>query len=258
MPLTLEEIEMIMDEEMAKDPSEMDGDLVEICLDLLTKASLKNEEKAAENSETDHKEIGKNKKKIKLKRIFLFAAIIIVLLIAAVPVCAKYIKNEASSGVVKYNANHFEVDLSGENNKAVNYSNESADIIKVLNEKGFDNVILPTELLKEEYVKDISFLIEDGDYSHIEISFNNKLKKIAGKITIILHKKESTEFLIGKVNASGDYDSIKQLSINGMDVLVFNNSARSHITYIDNDCEYSIVFNNCDFKLVTEIAETLE
>lgn len=255
MPLTLEEIEMIMDEEMEKDPSEMDGDLVEICLDILTKASLKKEEKTAENSKTED---GKNKKRIKLKRMLLFAAIIIVLLIAAVPVCAKYIKNDASSGVVKYNANHFEVDLSGEDNKAVNYSDENVDIVKALNENGFDNVILPTELLKEEYIKNILSINKNSNYFFLEIGFENRSKNIEGKVSIIEHKKEDTEFMIGQVNAPGDYDSVKQISLNGMDILVFSNNKKSFITYIDSNYNYSIELVNCYYDTAIEIAKTLE
>ena len=256
MPLTLEEIEMIMDEEMAKDPSEMDGDLVEMCLDILTKATVKCEDKADENSETAKQENGKNKKRIKLKRMLLFAAVIAVLLGFAVPVCAKYIKSDASSGVVKYKANHFEIDLSAENNKAVNYSDESIDIIQALNEKGIENVILPSELLKEEYVKTISFFDNDNNYFTIEISFNNG-EGIEGKIGITKHKTEDSEFMIGQINASGNYDSVKQLSLNGMDILVFSDEKNSFIEYIDNNIEYFFALSNCDLDSALEIAKTL-
>lgn len=253
MPLTLEEIEMIMDEEMAKDPSEMDGDLVELCLDILTEATAGNKEK----SEPEKNEDLKGKKKIKFKKIFMFAAIIAVLFGAAIPVCAKYIHSEASDDVVRYNTNHFEIDLSAENNEAVNYSDENVDIIKALNDRGIENVILPSELLKEEYVKSISYLNEERDYILFEIGFENKAKSIEGKISIIKHKKENTEFMIGQTNASGDYNSVKQFSINGMDVLVFDNNERSYITYIDNNMEYEIHINNHNFSLAVEIAQTL-
>ena len=253
MPLTLEEIEKIMDEEMAKDPSEMDGDLVEACLDILTKATAGNKEK----SEPEKNEDVKGKKRIKLKKIFMFAAIIAVLLGLAVPVFGKYIRSEASESVVKYNANHFEVDLSGENN-ADNYSDESFDIIKVLNEKGFDNVVLPAELLKEEYVKTFSGYIEDDQFITVSISFNNKTKGIYGNIGITKHNSETIDFLIGQIYSSGDYDSVKQLFINGMDILVLSNNKRSYIVYVDNIYEYHIEYNNCNLDSAVEIANTLE
>ena len=258
MPLTLEEIEMIMDEEMAKDPSEMDGDLVEMCLEILTKATVKCEDKADENSETAKQENGKNKKRIKLKRLLLFAAVIAVLLGLAVPVCAKYIKSDASSGVVKYKANHFEIDLSGENNKALNYSDESIDIIQALNEKGFENVILPKELLKEDYIKNISYYNEDGGFILLEIDFESKIKDVKGKITITKHKTNGTDFVIGQGNAPGDYDSVKQISLNGMDILVFSGEKISYIIYYDNIIEYEIYLDNCNFGLAIDIAKTLE
>lgn len=254
MPLTLEEIEKIMDEEMAKDPSEMDGDLVEACLDILTKATAGNKEK----NEPEKNEDGKGKKRIKLKKIFMFAAAIAVLLGLAVPVFGKYIRSEASENVVKYNANHFEINLSGENNTADNYSNESIDIIKALNEKGFDNVILPAELLKEEYDKSIISLENSALYITITISFENSVKNIEGNIVITKHKTDNTEFTIGQVNTSGKYDTVKQLSLNGMDVLVLSNNKRSYIVYVDNRYEYHIEYNNCNFDSAVEIANTLE
>ena len=257
MPLTLEEIEMIMDEEMAKDPSEMDGDLVEMCLEILTKATVKCEDKADENSETAKQENGKNKKRIKLKRMLLFAAVIAVLLGFAVPVCAKYIKSDASSGVVKYKANHFEIDLSGENNKALNYSDESIDIIQALNDNGIENVILPSELLKEEYVKNIESVDKSNLYTTISINFDNKAEYFAGNIVITRHNTEVTEFMIGQVNTSGNYESVKQLSLNGMNILVFSRNKKSFINYVDSSCVYYIELVNCDFNLAVEIAETL-
>lgn len=256
MPLTLEEIEAIMDEEMAKDPSEMDGNLVEACLEILAEASAKSEAKAAENNGTDNKETVKNKKKIRLRRIFLFAAIIIVLLGVAVPVGAKYIRSDVSEKIVKFYADHFEIDLTAENNKAYNYSDDSVDIVKTLNEKGIENVILPSELLKDEYVKTISSLNEDKDYIIIEISFNNI--NTNGYITIIEYKTENMDSLIGQSNASGNFDSVKQMILNGMSILVFGDNGNSYITYIDNNMEYEIHVSNRGYDFAVEIANTLE
>ena len=257
MPLTLEEIEAIMDAEMAKDPSEMDGNLVEACLEILAKASAKSEAKAAENNGTDNKETVKNKKKIRLRRIFLFAAIIIVLLGVAVPVGAKYIRSDVSEKIVKFYTDHFEIDLTAENNKAYNYSDDSVDIVKTLNEKGIENVILPSELLKDEYVKTISGFAEDEQLVSIRISFNYG-NDVKGEIGVSKHKTNNTDFLIGQSNAHGKYDSVKQLTINGMDILIFSNDKRSYIIYVDGNSEYSISIDNCDFAMAIEIAKTIE
>lgn len=254
IPLTLEEIEKIMDEEMAKDPSEMDGDLVEACLDILTKATAENKEKSAPEKNEDVK----GKKRIKLKKIFMFAAIIAVLLGLAVPVFGKYIRSEASENVVKYNANHFEINLSGENKTASNYSDESIDIIKALNERGIENVILPTELLKDEYDKNIISFENSDLYITITISFENLAKNIKGNIVITKHKTDNTEFSIGLVNTSSKYNSVKQLSLDGMSVLVFSSNEKTFIAYIDNVYEYSIGINDYDLGSAIEIAKTLE
>ena len=57
---------------------------------------------------------------------------------------------------------------------------------------------------------------------------------------------------------TSEYDSAKQLSINGIDILVFGNKTNSSILYIDNDTEYDIALNNYDFNSAIEIAESMQ
>lgn len=254
LPLSLDEIEKIMDEEMEKDPDEMDGELIEMCADILEKAYFDNGK--PETSVEPEKD--KRKTRIKLIKVLVLAAIILILFSIAIPACAKYIKSDVSDKIVKFYSDHFEIDLRGENNDAVNYSDESNDIIKLLNEKGIENVILPAEILKEEYVKEITHFDENEDYISATVDFKNKSNGFKGRIGIIKHSTNKTGFIIGQNYISGGYDSIKQISLNGMDILVFGNNKESYIEYIDNDIKYQVHIFNCDFNLAAEIAKTLE
>ena len=88
--LTFEDIRTIMDEELNKDPEEMDTELVDLCMDVLSGAISKSE---ADENKGEAAPSGTNTKKvIKLTRALLIAAIVAVFFSIAIPVSAGYIK----------------------------------------------------------------------------------------------------------------------------------------------------------------------
>ena len=56
------------------------------------------------------------------------------------------------------------------------------------------------------------------------------------------------------------YDTVKQITVNGMDVLVFSgNNIAPSIEYVDKITEYSIVLaDNCTFEQAVKIAESMK
>ena len=88
--LTLEDIRTIMDEELNKEPDEMDTDLVDLCMDVLSGVISKTE--AVEQKESDSQSGTNTKKVFKLTRALLIAAIVVVFFSIAIPVSAEYIK----------------------------------------------------------------------------------------------------------------------------------------------------------------------
>ena len=253
LPLSLEEIEKIMDEEMEKDPNEMDAALIELCADILEKAYFENgKPETSVGSEKD------KRKRIKLIRVLILAAIILILFSIAIPACAKYIKSDVSDQIVKFYSDHFEIELRGENNEAINYSDENSDIIKLLNEKGIENVILPAEILKEEYVKEITHFDDYEGYITTTVGFENESNGIKGYVAIIKHSTNETGFIIGQNYIRSNYNYVKQFTLNGKDILVFSNNEESYIEYIDSNIKYQVYINNCDFDSTIEIAKTLE
>lgn len=198
-----------------------------------------------------------NGKRVKFTKALLIAAIIVVILSIAVPVSAKYIYTDASDAIVQFFNDHFHIDLRAGNTNAINHSDDNDEIIKYLKEKGFDNVIIPSELLKTEYEKTIGMFNEDEDFIDIVIFFENKSNDITGDICLTKHKTQITEFVIGQANVADNFDSMKQLSINGLDILVFSDGITSVIEYVDVNTVYDIDLNNCDFETAIRIAETL-
>lgn len=263
MTLSLEEIQGIMDEELSKSSEEMDVELIDLCADVLDKAYFDNSE-GSTAPEVEDELINENakprRKRIKLNKILLAAAIIIISFSIALTTNAKYIQSDASAKIVKYVDNHFETDLMKGKHKAIKHSDENNYLVKKLKEGGFGDIILPSALLGDDYSKgDINFSItEDENILWSDIHFESKTNKVYGSIGITEYKSDTVKFIMGQGNLSEGFDSVKQLRINGMDVLIFTDDDSAFIQYIDRDIEYDIDIQNSDLDLCVEIMKTLE
>lgn len=103
VPLTSEEIEAIMNEELEKDPDEMDTDLIDLCLTVLENAS---------SDDNDSDTAKPKSKKIKTKKILVLVAVLSILVIFAVTVSAHFRNVDADENVVTYCGDYYLVDLT--------------------------------------------------------------------------------------------------------------------------------------------------
>lgn len=243
---TVREIEEIMNEELSKDPKDMDVELIDICVDVLDKAYSKED---AESS-PDKLKI----KSVKARRVLLIAAILIFVLSLSISASAKFLNIDASEKVVQFINNHFNVNLGNAN--ADNYSDNGLELISNLKEKGFENIILPATLISEDYSMEISIrTLESIEQAIIE--FKNNSTNVKGNISITKHTDNNDIFTIGQGSVPDSYNQVKQIKVNGIDVLVFSDETTSYIYYIDKNIEYDISIN-CDFESALKIAETIK
>ena len=251
---TLREIEEIMDEELSKAPEDMDTELVDICIDILDRECSK--ESAV--SESKNQKI----KKLKVRKVLLVAAILIIVMGLSVSACAKFLNIDASEKIVQFVNNHFVVNLGNTDSDTDtdNYNGNSLELINELNDKGFENVILPAALISEDY----STKIDVHSVENIEkaiVGFKSNSTDISVTTSITKYTNGDYLFEIGQMSMSDSYNQVKQISANGMDVLVFNDDTNSIIYYIDNNIDNNIEYYitlNCDFDLAIEIAETIK
>ena len=255
MTLSRRNIEAILFEELAKDPEEMDVELIEICVKALDGAYSQ-----PDSEESKKKVVKLPTKKNVLRKVFLTAAVLMMSIGIAFPVAAKYVHNETLNNIVQYISGHFSLDLTRGNKNALNHSDNENALIKKLEEIGYDDIILPTTFLEQEYTdKDIQILTNDDLFLDTQISFklNNN---IHGYCIITKYKDEASAVILGQQEKSSQYDSANQLTINGMDIIIFSSSSDDYISveYVDNLIEYSFVFENCDINTVTKIFKTLQ
>lgn len=233
MIFTEKELWEMIDEELAKDPSEMDTDLVDLCLDAL-------------DGKFDDEEIERinTRKRLRPGKILLVAAVIVLILGISLPVCAKHLNLNTGEGVVHYTGDHFNVNMVSSQN--------SVDVLSQLKNEDI-NAVIPNELLKSEYSFDNYRIYDRQSYKTYAVDFENK--DIKGSITINNYI-DNSEFLLGKSRADDEFENFEQISKNGKDILVFGDKETSYIYYVIDNIEYNILLE-CDYSTAYDIAETL-
>ncbi len=241
MSFTEEEVRALVNDELEKDPSEMDTQLIDYCVNLL----LENEgEKAADNSDSI-KESKQKTKKIKFSKTLLLIAVLIIIMAIAIPTGAKFVQINAKDDMVKYEKDHFSIELDG--------SEKSVDnIIAALENEGVENAVLPKALLGDDYE---IYNLQKTD-EKISMYFEDTNSKINGNITIRSLKDEQ-KILYGIGETSNIYSSVKQISSNGINVFLFEDNNKFLITYIDSNIEYVISLDHCTLDIATKISYTI-
>lgn len=252
MKFTYAEIEQIMDNEIDKDPSEMDTELIDFCAKVLCQALEAHKENELNTNSN-------NKKRIKLKLTKIIAAALITILVlgGAMTVSAKYVYNDTSDKIVKFYADHFSINLRGTNSNNDMQLEDSADLIAKLKDSGFEKVMLPSLLLTDEYTYDVD-ITEDEEFITAFVTFHNMNSNTVFSATIAKYKNGIDSLFDNDMQITAEYDSAKQLSSNGIDIFVFGNKDTSTITYINNDTDYGIDLINCNFDMAIEIAKSIK
>lgn len=242
---TIADINALMDSELEKSPEEMNTDLVDLCADALNKA--------AEIHEKESKNVTA-KRKVKVGKILLVAAVVALLCAVAIPVGARFMPSEAADAVIDFCYDHFKIDLRGETKPAE--ASEDNNLVNNLILESLHTLKLPEVLLSDEYEKSAR-MQEDDLMTTIYVDLNAVDSQTSGSIMISQYKDEYIEISNGIGSISSTYNQFKQLKIENTDILVFTDSEKSYIKYIDNNTEYEILLYS-DFDTAVKIAESIK
>lgn len=228
--LSSAEIESILNEELDKSPQEMDTDLVDLCLEAL--------------NTVDEKKLNNRKKKYRLSKILIAAALFAIIIGISIPVCAKYLNVNVPEGIVTFYNDCFNIDLSTE--KKVD------NISKQLIEDGLNDATLPDILFsKDIIIYDYSYEIDSSNACY-DFYFEND--SVKGYVTI--KKFDDYSFFNGQSKVSSDFEDVEYLNQNGVSIIVFSKDDMSYINYLVDNIEYNIVlFSN--YEVAYEIAKTI-
>lgn len=242
MQFSVEEVENLLDEELNKEPEEMDTDLVELCIEALSKAekeSESGEEKtdSAEENKTDKENI----KKIKsVKKFFLIAAIVTVLSLISVSVSANVFKVDLPFGIARIFENYILINLS---------KIKSADLDDALRKVGIENAcIFPIFYEDNCFIKEIK---RDDEQDFVLISFEFKDSDINGYISV--YEDNAYDSILEILRLYSDLEQLKQITVDGIDCII-SSSADSEffVFYSVDNLNYVVKFNNTSYNEIVD------
>lgn len=257
LELTVEELENIIEEELQKDDSEMDPDLIEYCLYYISKAETDGgKEKKADSAGNDKiaeppaaDKLKKSRFNGKLKKLLIIAATIALLLVTtgiATVATNKKVKNSA----ISFYENHIQVHFDKQKDES---GIPGTEIAAELRKHDISDLKLPAIFLSSDCI--YSNIFEDNIDGLKVTSFSYRANNLSGKVSI--RKFYSNESVLPiDFNNTTSYSKVEELSVNGLTVFVIEQENFCSIAYQDNLTQY-MMYLNTDFAETVEIAKTL-
>ena len=257
LELTVEELKNIIEEELQKDDSEMDPDLIEYCLYYISKAETDGgKEKKADSAGNDKiteppaaDKLKKSRFNGKLKKLPIIAATIALLLVTtgiATVATNKKVKNSA----ISFYENHIQVHFDKQKDES---GIPGTEIAAELRKHDISDLKLPAMFLSSDCIYDNIF--EDNIDGLKVTSFSYRANNLSGKVSI--RKFYSNESVLPiDFNNTTSYSKVEELSVNGLTVFVIEQENFCSIAYQDNLTQY-MMYLNTDFAETVEIAKTL-
>ena len=257
LELTVEELENIIEEELQKDESEMDPDLIEYCLYYISKAETEGgKEKKADSAGNDKiaeppaaDKLKKSRFNGKLKKLLIIAATIALLLVTtgiATVATNKRVKNSA----ISFYENHIQVHFDKQKNES---GIPGTEIAAELRKHDISDLKLPAMFLSRDCIYENITENNTEDMRIISLSYSTN--KLSGRVSIREFKSEEFIPSVDFQNTTS-YSQAEELSVNGLTVFVIEQGDVCSIAYQDNLTQY-IVYLDTDFSDAVEIAKTL-
>ena len=262
LELTVEELENIIEEELQKDESEMDPDLIEYCLYYINKAESNNgkDEKTEPDTKKPKKHRFGGKAKILYPQSVADACVQMcreaALLLVAMGVAGIATDEKAKSNAFSFYEDHIRVhfDKPKEDEDSV----PGTKIAGKLENYDITDLKLPATLFSNDcvYNKITAEIIgEDGVKYLTSVNMGYRTNEISGRAAITKYCSKEIIAPIDFLNTT-EKSRTEELSVNGLTVYVVEQNDFSSITYLDDLTQYMIYFET-DFDSVVEIAKTI-
>lgn len=239
--LSKEEIKMLIDKELSKEPENIDTDYIDLCFELM---SINDEPKQTVVPI----------KSFRTKKSMMIAAAVMILLVSMMSVSAVYFNiPQKVAELVNGNA-EIDFDLENADTTADGYQLLETDLAKELESFGITPVTFPEVMVRKECkISKIENLTVDESlslFADITFIYNNY------NGSMLINQKVPYEDIAG-VHTVLEVETGEMITVNGMDVLVFEQEKTCTITYRDNLTDYTI-YLECDFKTAKEFAKTIK
>ena len=233
LELTVEELENIIEEELQKDESEMDPDLIEYCLYYISKAETEGgKEKKADSAGNDK--------------------------IAAPPAADKLKKSRFNGklkhlliiGAITFYENHIQVLFDKQKDES---GIPGTEIAAELRKHDISDLKLPAMFLSSDCI--YSNILEDNTENLKSISLSYRTKNLSGQVSVSRFYSEEIIPPVDFHNTTS-YSQAEEFTVNGLTVFVIEQGDFCSISYQDNLIQY-MMYLNTDFTSAIEIAKTI-
>lgn len=246
LELTAEELENIIEEELQKDESEMDPDLIEYCLHYINKA----ESKGSDGKKTEPAEDKPKKPHSgRLKKVLIIAATIALLLVTTGIATIATDKNVKNSAITFYE-NRIRVLFDKQKEES---GIPGTEIAAELKKHDISDLKLPAMFFSGDCI--YSNLTEDNVEDLKDINMSYRTNKISGRVFISKFYSKEIIPSIDFMNTTG-YSKAEEISVNGLTVFVIEQEDFCSITYLDDMTQY-VMYLNTDFESTVEAAKTI-
>lgn len=216
LELTVEELENIIEEELQKDDSEMDPDLIEYCLYYISKAETEGgKEKKADSAGNDKiteppaaDKLKKSRFNGKLKNLLIIAATIALLLVTtgiATVATNKKVKNSA----ITFYENHIQVLFDKQKEES---GIPGTEIAAELKKHDISDLKLPAMFFSSDCI--YSNILEDNTENLKSISLSYRTKKLSGQVSVSRFYSEEIIPPVDFHNTTS-YSQAEEITVNG-------------------------------------------
>lgn len=239
--LSKEEIKTLIDKELTKNPEVVDTDYIDLCFELMS---------ICEKSENNVVSI----KPRFIKKPIMVAAVIMVLCISFISVSAiNFNIPEKIAQLINGNA-ELQYPMENADTTADGYALLETDLAKELESFGITPVTFPEALVEEncKITKIENTTIDETISLDADIYFS--YNDFEG--CLIISQSKPIDESIG-ISTVMDIKSGDMIKVNGMDVLVFEQTENCTIVYKDGLTEYDVTLYS-DFETTMEFAKTIK
>lgn len=260
-PISISDLNQILDEELAKDPDDIDNELVEFCASLIEKYHLQShtQEPAkinvctkAQKKSNQHKKSNKHLSKKITRKLLPFAAILALTMSFSLVICANVFHISIPEGFYEILGN--DIRITHENGTADTYAELDPELADSLKQYGFDDVTLPSKIFESNYT------LNKLEFSEVDLATNVQFTIETTKIDFdIFITNYEQEDLIPADTTYYDTSEATRISVNNLNVdIVYNsNNDISIIEYKDGNLVYHISCD-CSFETAIEYAKTIK
>lgn len=239
--LSSEDIKKLIETEVAKGAQEVDTDYIDLCFKLL---ALKDNQIVPIN------------RKPRTAKTLLIAAIVFVLMISVVTASAYVFDFDIPDFIAELVGKDAYVDINLEyaNTTAESYQLTGSDLAKELEAHGITPVTFPEELIKED-CKIVSIEYSEAENAkNTEVTITFEYQGNLGRFAI--SNRGESEEAVG-YNIKKNVISGQMVTVNGMDILIFEGEDYRSVEYKDRNIEYNIYIEG-DMETVMNIVNSIK